>query len=306
MDFQTFARLHGVLIDRLIEDGKWHRVPTESHPKKKNGAYRSMGTYAHLQDHAAHPEPILWQPDATEIAKVDHAAIARRAAEAAAQIRRDQAEAAKRAGWILHQCRQAPHPYLAAKGFPEERGNVWDDEKTGAAKLCIPMRADGRVVGLQTISDQPAHERFAKDGSREPVPAFEKRFLYGQRTDQAVYVIDNHGTHVFCEGVATGLSVRDALLAMKVRFTLHICFTAGNMLKVATNFDEGIVIADYDMPSKQHPHEGGHGIAVAKQIGLPYWQSDRAGEDANDLHQRAGLFRLTQGLKVLFMRRRAA
>lgn len=306
MDFTTFARLHGVLIDRLIEDGKWHRCPTEDHPRKKNGAYRSMGDYGHIQDHANHTEPVLWKPDENEIRQVDHAAIQRRAEAAAAQIRRDQEQAAKKAGWLMHQCRQETHPYLVHKGFPEERGNVWLNEQTGHKMLCIPMRADGRIVGMQTISDQPAHERRGRDGELEQAPAFEKRFLRGQRTDQAVYVMDNHGIRVFCEGYATGLSVRRALQAMKMRYTLHVCFTAGNMLKVARNFGEGIVIADFDKPSKQHPLPGGHGIAVAKELGLPFWQSDREGEDANDFEIRRGTFALMSTLKLHMMRRRPA
>lgn len=305
MDFVTFARLHGVLIEGVREDGRWHRVPTESHPRKRNGAYMSRGAYGLVQDWAAHAEPVLWRAEGAVLAKVDQAAIARQIAQAAAQIRLGQQKAAKKAEWMLGQCKVDTHPYLAAKGFPEDRGNVWT-APDGVRFLCIPMKADGKVVGLQRISDQPAHDRTDEDGRVQHVPAYEKRFLAGQRIDQTAYVIDNRGPRVYCEGYATGLSARAALIALKVHFTLHICFTAGNMLKVARNFGEGLVIADYDMPSKQHPEEGGHGVAVAKEIALPYWQSDRAGEDANDFHQRAGLFRLSQSLKPLFMRRRSA
>jgi putative DNA primase/helicase len=291
MDLRTFAKLHGVLIDTLIEDGKWHRCPTEDHPRKRNGAYRSMGAYAHVQDHANHTEPILWKPDDNEVRQVDRAAIQRRIDAAAAQIRRDQEQAARKAAWILKSCTMATHPYLAAKGFPEEHGNVWQDEKTGARLLCLPMRADGRLTGLQCISDA--------DG-------FEKRFLYGQRTDSTSYVIDNKGPHIFCEGYATGLSVRRALQSMKTRYTLHICFTAGNLAKIAKNFGQGIVIADFDRPSKHHPEQGGHGVAVAQASGLPFWQTDRPDlfEDANDFELRAGTFRLMASLKNLMLQQR--
>jgi putative DNA primase/helicase len=282
MDIVTFARLHGVLIENLNEDGRWHRVPTETHPKKKNGAYMSRGTYGFVQDHAAHVEAILWRPDENEIAQVDREAIRRQIEEAAIKIRKDQEAAAKRAGWILHQCEQGRHPYLEAKGFPDENGLVWRDEKNKDLKLCIPMRVDGRLVGLQTITNQPGHE---------------KRFLYGQQTMDTCYVMGNGmGLRMFCEGFATGLSVRDAMIALKRRFTLHICFTAGNMARIAGNFKEGLVVADFDMPSKQHAERGGHGLAVAKAIGLPYWLSDVEGEDFNDTHKRAGLFRASQSL----------
>lgn len=290
MDITTFARLHGVLIDRLVEDGRWHRVPTESHPKKRNGAYMSRGVYGFVQDHAAHVEPVMWKPEATEIANVDREAIARQIAQAAAQIKADQEKASKRAGWILHQCTRGSHPYLVSKGFPEEPGLLWRDERSGDTKLCIPMRVDGQLVGLQTISDREG---------------FDKKFLYGQRTSEACYMIDNKGPRVFCEGYATGLSVRRALQSLKMRYTLIVTFTAGNLLKVAKNHGAGLVIADNDRPSANHPNPGGHGVAVAKELealGLPYWLSDREAEDANDVEQRAGTFRLAMGLKPLLMR----
>lgn len=286
MDIATFARLHGVLIDRPLEDGKWHRVPTESHPKKKNGAYMSWGTYGFVQDHAMHVEPVEWKPDATELAKVDHAAIARRVAQAASRIREDQHKAAKKAAWMLHQCTRGTHPYLVAKGFPEEHGFIYADPQTRERKLCLPMRSGTHLVGLQTITD---------------AEGFEKRFLYGQQTSEAVFCIDNHGPMVFCEGFSTGLSVRRALQALKQRYTLVITFTAGNLLKVARNHGKGFVIADYDRPTRLYPEHGGHGLAVAKQTGLPYWLSDREGEDANDVEQRAGTFRLSMELKKLLM-----
>lgn len=287
MDFQTYARAHGVLIDRLQDDGKWHRVSTTTHPRKKNGAYRHCGTHAHVQDHATMLEPALWTPDSDEAARIDHAGIAMRAAQAALQIRQDQEAAAKRAGWILHQCLPEKHPYLESKGFPDEHGNVWIDEKAGDRKLCIPMRADGRLVGLQTISDKPG---------------FEKRFLYGQRTREAVYVMDNKGKNWFCEGYATGLSVRAALQAIKVRYRLIVCFSANNLLNVARNHGTGFVVADCDHPSPVAPLEGGMGIKVATKAGLPFWRPPEPGMDFNDYSRKAGLFRASQELKGLVMR----
>ena len=285
MQFADFARAHGVLIDRLQDDSKWHRVPTATHPRKRNGAYRHCGTYGHIQDHAAHLEPILWVPDAD--AKVDHEGIARRAREASEEIRTGQEAAAKRAGWILHQCRPELHPYLESKGFPDEIGNVWIDEKAGDRKLCIPMRADGKLVGLQTISDKDGHE---------------KRFLFGQRTSEAVYVIDNRGRRILVEGYATALSVRQALQALKCRYRIIVCFSASNLLKVARNHGTGIVVADCDHPSPVAPLEGGMGWKVAMGTNLPFWRATGAGLDFNDHVRAVGLFRASQELKELMMR----
>jgi putative DNA primase/helicase len=295
MDIITFARLHGVLIDRLIEDGKWHRCATELHPRKKNGAYMTRGTYGFIQDHASHLEPVLWKPEKEEIAHLDHEAIARRAAEAAAQIRRDQEQAAKKAGWIMHQCVPGPHPYLAAKGFPDEFGNIWNDEQNKLVKLVIPMRVDGRLVGVQTISN---------------AEGFEKRFQFGQRISEACHVIGQGRLKFFVEGYATGLSVRTALQALKLRYTIIVTFNAGNLLKIARNHREGIVIADNDLPSQVAPQAGGMGLKIAKTLqdehGLRYWLSDRAPEDFNDFHSRVGLFRASQSLRAAIYQKATA
>jgi putative DNA primase/helicase len=284
MYFQDFACAHGIQIDRLQDDGKWHRVPTQAHPKKKNGAYRYCTTHGHIQDHAQHLEPILWTPDADQIAKIDHVGIAKRAKAASDEIRAGQDAAAKRAAWIMHQCQQEPHPYLESKGFPEELINVWEDEKAGDRKMVVPMRYNGQIVGAQTISDKPG---------------FEKRFLFGQRTSGTSYVIDNKGPHWYCEGYATGLSVRAALKASKARYTLVICFSASNLLKLAK---QGFVVADHDHPSQVAPNEGGMGVKVATETGLPFWSAGKPGYDFNDYAREAGIFRASQELRALTMR----
>jgi putative DNA primase/helicase len=94
--------------------------------------------------------------------------------------------------------------------------------------------------------------------------------------------------NILCEGYATALSVRLALKTMKRRYTLHVCFSASNMLKVAESLKPGLVIADNDASET--------GQKTAAQIGWPTWISDTVGEDANDYHRRVGLFKFTQSL----------
>ena len=166
------------------------------------------------------------------------------------------------------------HKYLQDKGFDQEQGNVW--MRDGVPYLLIPMRVKNSLVGVQVIEE---------DGT--------KKFLYGQRTGGASFTIDNNGTHFLVEGYATGLAVRAALKALKKHYTLHICFSAGNMLKIAATLPDGIVIADND--------ESGTGERVAKQIGWPYWMSDSVGEDFNDFWRRVGLFKSTQSLSKLML-----
>lgn len=263
MEFISFCRAHGVLIDIPPPIGVWRRYPTEDHPKKRNGAVKFMGDHGFVQNHAVDTEVSLWQPD-TPI-KVDRAKIAKDLAMVEAKRRADQADAVKRAAFILGETVLGKHAYLDKKGFVGSEDRIWGHE--GKRTLVVPMRVGGNLVGCQLIEE---------DGS--------KKFLYGQRTSNAELVIDNKGTHILCEGYATALSVQSALRKMSRRYTIHVCFSAGNMKKVAEGLPDGLIIADND--------KSGTGERVAKEIGWKYWMSDVVGEDANDTHQRIGILKL--------------
>ena len=162
-------------------------------------------------------------------------------------------KAAHRAGMIMKSAVLAHHPYLERKGF-KDKGYVWND------LLVLPMRIEGKLIGCQLISH---------DGT--------KRFLSGQVTKAASLTIDNKGRDILCEGFATGLSVRRAMRELKERYTIHICFSASNMLEIAKQCKNPLVIADNDPV----------GINTAQKIGQ-YWISDVAGEDFNDAEKRLG------------------
>jgi phage/plasmid primase-like uncharacterized protein len=270
MDFLTFCRLHGILIPHLPPLGLWRRYPTEDHPRSRNGAVKFMGDIGWVQNHATEVSVSVWKPD--EPVKINRRDLAEQAHRAAQETARRQHEASKKAAWILHQCQYASHPYLKAKGFPDEVGNVWVRE--GEHLLVIPMRIGQRLVGVQLIDSEGG-----------------KKFLSGQVTGGAEYVIDNRGPHFLCEGYATALSLRLMLKNWKRRYTIHCCFSAGNMLKIAATLPGGYVIADHDASQT--------GERVAREIGWPYWMSDQLG-DCNDHHLREGLFRTGQSvLKAL-------
>jgi putative DNA primase/helicase len=221
-----------------------------------------MGDHAFVQNHATDTEVSIWKPDSiNESQRRDYS---RMAAQAEQEKVRMQEKAAIKAKELLNGSVLATHPYLKSKGFPEEQG--WVNDK----KLIIPMRIDGELVGCQVVD---------ADGG--------KKFLFGQKTANASFDFDNKGKHYLCEGYATALSLRHALRSLKRNYVIHVCFSAGNLLKLAQKFG-GFVIADND--------ESGTGERVAKQTGLPYWMSDVVGEDANDAHQRLGLFKFTQSL----------
>jgi putative DNA primase/helicase len=83
------------------------------------------------------------------------------------------------------------------------------------------------------------------------------------------------------------MSVRRAMKHLRERYTIHVCFSAGNMLEVAKNLRDPLVIADNDPM----------GIATAKKIAPHYWLGE-AGEDFNDTEQRIGTAAVSDSLRV--------
>ena len=261
MDFLAFCRAHGILIPHLPPLGLWRRYPTEDKPRHRNGAVKFMGDHGFVQNHATEVSVSVWKPD--EPVKIDRRDLMEKVRLAEQETLRRQAEAARKAAWILHQCQFAHHEYLRKKGHGEEVGNIF--VKDGEKLLVIPMRIGKNLVGVQLIDE-----------------AGVKRFLTGMRSAGAEFVIDNRGPHYLCEGYATALSLRAILKNYKRRYTIHVTFSAGNMLKIAATLPGGFVIADNDL--------SGTGERVAKEIGWPYWMSPEVG-DCNDHHLREGLFK---------------
>lgn len=268
MDFIEFCQAHGIIIDRPPRLGHWERYPTETHPRKRNGAVKWMGEYGFVQDHAVHVDVLLWKvaKDVRIESKVVSSAI-RQADEERARL---QENAAMRASMIANRCLIGRHDYLRSKGFPDEKGLIWCHDQT--EHLVVPMYDDReRLVGMQTI-----------DASGN------KRFLYGQKTSGANFVIGRQGMNVLCEGYATGLSIRAAMQALKHVWKIHVCFSANNLVTISRRLAPGFVVADND--------ESGTGERVAKQTGWRYWMSDKKGEDFNDTHRRVGLFGAAKSL----------
>lgn len=194
---------------------------------------------------------------------------AREAAEAK-ELTAKRLRAAQTAARILSQCNLEQHAYLHSKGFPDQRGLVWwrgEDDNV----LVIPMYVGTKLVNAQLIDRQ-----------------CRKKFLPGVAGGAEYTFRSGNGIHLLCEGYATGLSAQAAMAKLCLRYTVHVCFSAGNLPRIARGLSTGFVIADNDA--------SGVGERVAQQIGWPYWMSDAAGEDFNDFHQRVGLFRASQEL----------
>jgi putative DNA primase/helicase len=271
MELINFARAHGLILNTLPPIGVWVRVSTEDNQRKKNGAIKWMGDHAFLQNWAVDQEVIVWHGQAPK--GLDPEKIARMAKQADDKRAALQKQAAAKAAGLLNNCQRAMHDYLKAKGFPEEPGNVY--VKDGVPYLIIPMRVGSQLVGAQVIS-----------------PEGDKKFLYGQRTKGAEYVLDNKGPHMLVEGYATALSVRAAMKALRMRYTIHVCFSAQNLLHISKQLEDCFIIADNDLSTT--------GQRMAEQSGKRWWMPPTVGHDFNDMHQEVGLFKASQSLqKVL-------
>ena len=245
MEFIAFAQQHGLIIDSVVTD-RWTRVPTEDKPNKRNGSYIWDGQSGAIQNWAVHDKPITFRSERRDpfitINRVKQQ-------ENQEDLR---AKAKSKAVFMMNNAIDKSHSYLTRKGFPLLKGAVWN------GLLLIPMRIDNKLVGCQLID---------AEGN--------KKFLRGQITKGASLIIDNKGRDILVEGYATGLSVREALKDAKKRYTIHVCFSAGNMVEIAKGKHNPLVIADNDKI----------GIQTARKIGQ-YWSSDKEDEDFNDAHQR--------------------
>lgn len=245
MGFEQFAEQHGLIIDHLTLD-RWVRCPTTDKPHSRNGAYIFDGNSGAVQNWALHEKPIQFRgkrdPNFRPKPIVNNRA-------------EENKKAASRGAWIMNQATKQKHDYLVSKGFPDATGYVWNDS------LLIPMRIDQKLVGIQMIK-----------------PDGKKHFLKGQITKGAETIIDAKGVHILCEGFATGLSIRRALKAVNTRYTIHICFSAGNVKHLAKKYPNCVIVADHDAV----------GIRVAKESGRPFWVSPNSKEDFNDYELRVG------------------
>lgn len=255
MNFLSFAASYGLIIDHPVM-GKWIKCSTTDHPRKKNGSYKLEGNIGWVQNFANMEKPATWRNSNAKM--MDRMEMIRVMEKAEAQRKERNLKAAKKAGWIMHNAKCGTHPYLAAKGFPNEKGWVWE------GKLVIPMRIKGELVGCQLIDENG-----------------EKKFLYGQKTKLARAEINAKGRTILVEGYGTGLSVRAALKHAGVRYNIVVCFSAGNMEAIASEYPDCIVVADHD--------KSGTGQRVAKKTGKTFWISPVLGEDFNDYMNRVGV-----------------
>ncbi len=187
------------------------------------------------------------------------------AREEAETVQRQQ-EVMAQAHRMIKEAEYTTHPYLSAKGFPDMLGLVLNEA------LLVPMR-DARTDDLCTL------QKIDEGGG--------KWFLPGGRAGSTVHRLGRSRVRWYCEGYATGLSVRKALQHQYRRDEVVVCFSADSMAKVA--HAPGYVVADNDVSDA--------GKTAALKTGLPYWMPSGVGTDANDFHQQHGIEALADALR---------
>jgi putative DNA primase/helicase len=278
----------GIKPPRRVVPGQWCQTPVEGKAASntsgrvlvdadgRHGVAYNWATGQHVRFTVAGPTAAP--------AVRDRAAEAARA-EADAERSRIVADACAR---IVAAAAPAPHPYLAAKGFPDELGLVLPDPRPHLPRgdlgqamaralpegdgpmLIIPGRIGQRVATVQFIT-----------------PEGVKKNALGGAMSGAAHRIATGRQTVVCEGIATALSVRAALRLLGVRATVLCAFSAANVAKVAKASPGALILADHDRPI-EHLNGLGTGEFYARNTGLRWAMPPEPG-DYNDWHQRDGL-----------------
>lgn len=281
MDFISHAQNHGLIIDRLISDGRWHRVPTTDKPRKRNGAYLFDGLRGVVKNWATMEDFSSWPERKEKVAPVDHLKLQRIRKENELKIQEQYKRAAILAEYHINNANLGKHEYFKRKGFKDEIGLILKDD------LIIPMR-DFRTQRLISL------QRITSGGS--------KKFMTGGRTKGAVNIIGRSNRSrgkILCEGYATGLSIKSALDYIRQPYEVWVCFSAANMVYVADKIGGSrYVVADHDASRT--------GQNAAESIGLPWVMPEVVEQDFNDLHQSEGLGACVKLLRGLLAERQTA
>lgn len=226
-DFNAFLDSLGIIPPRAIIPGKWVRAATVSHPAKRNASLRleESGDYGFAMDWASMDRAEVWKrvidnaPDSKEREAVRRAA----SLEKMQKLHQQEIQGTMRAIAAYAKAQplmRAEHPYLAKKrlGMEGARGLKVDDE----GWLVIPMWRDGKIVSIQRVS-----------------PEGDKLFAAGAPTKGATFTIwrPNAPVTILCEGLATGL----AIFAACTMASVEVCFSAANLVAVASRNQYGTV-----------------------------------------------------------------
>lgn len=277
MSFVQFARAHGVEVGDVIASDRIRRCATVKKPRSKNGAYFWDGQRGWVFDWSGEAKTHWYDdPNAKPWTEEEKRAWAMKRQTMAADQERKYENAALHADILLRSATAGIHGYLVRKKLGDTRGLCLPD---GA--LLVPMRnlSTNALQGAQVIRWLPEEMRW------------EKKMVHGMRAKGAVLRLGPTTARelMLCEGYATGLSIELAARQSRMSMAVLVCFSDSNMVHVANLLKESkqrrLVFADND--------KSGAGERAAKETGLAYCMSEIEGEDANDVHARAGLMAVT-------------
>lgn len=285
-DFASFARSHGVMIDRDPPIGVWRRYKTVDHPRKKNGSVKFMGDIGFVRNFATMDETAIWRPDGAQPIAFDDARI--KALRKYEDQQRWKAIVRMREYFADLPRLQGGHPYLERKGLSMRGCSVL---RRDGDDLAIPMYRNGFLFSVQTIS-----------------PDGEKRYRAGcPMRGCSLTLRGTQSCTVVCltEGFATGLAVYQSIPNAAV----VVCFDAGNMVEVARHLNVSgltVVCADNDhgtaLRSGVNPGlEKGRQAAESLGCGVAYPEGIK-GSDWADLLLELGLEKGPPRLRMDIMR----
>lgn len=292
-------RDHGLLVDEVIADGRFHHVKIDgSKAGKKSGTYicsqitlknGDVALVGAFWNWRASDEKQVIKPDAQQLSADERAeleAARRKVLEASEQERKEKAERAKAlAGKIWQWGREdRGSKYLWRKKVAALGVRV---DRHGA--VLVPVKNwDGDLVGLQVIPPEPGEI---------------KKFLTGTPKMGCFHAIpavsDRQGPLAFVEGYATGASVH-----MATGFSVVVCFDAGNLETVVREARRRspervfIVCGDDDheaLDQNGKPDNKGRKKATAAakaaraHLVFPKFWRSKGQTDFNDLHVAQGI-----------------
>lgn len=273
MSFTLFARAHGVEVGDLIAGDRIRRCATTDKPRSTNGAYFFDGRRGWVFNWSGEAKTQWYEdPTAKPWTDAEKRAWALKRQTMSADADRKNENAALHAAVLMRSTVPGAHDYLIRKGLRDTQGLRLPD-----GSLFVPMRNlfTNELQGAQIIKWLPEEVRW------------EKKMVAGMKARGAVLRIGAKTASelILCEGYATGLSIELAARLVHLRAAVLVCFSDSNLVHVAqlggASKTKRYVFADND--------KSGAGERAAKETGLAYCMSDREGEDANDVHKRAGL-----------------
>jgi len=282
MDFLQFASSHGLIVNAVYPSDKIWRCPTVTKPRKKNGAYWFDGLCGWILNwEDGNTQALWWKDENAHVTEADRERVRKLRMERQRKEAALHRQASEKAARMMREADEEEHYYLRHKAEGKAKQLAGQKALVLNHEMLVPMyhAITGELLGLQRI--------FVENNQ------WTKKFLYGSNTDLAVFAIGNGDKKILCEGYATGLSIKAACDNAGLPVSVIVCFTAGNILKVAAALKPDLIFADHDAPDPRKPDkEFGVGIDVAMRTGFPWTCSPIQGEDANDMHQRAGILRL--------------